>query len=218
MQTRIDEWKKRITQLKSDTVSGTHKYAYADSVVTQAETFLLVGNESVALRLLERLDIWADRQGAHLQVKSKTHQFTPFANTFGPDLLEREFKNLKRFFINKQLYIPKPDKESIASELADIQKKLSEEVPPSTIQQDIQTVKKRLFDRLHRSLRAQFSASVFMRPFAKIDNQVGPYNNANNVSEVCKLISERDAIWIDDLIQLYGSLFKLEDKITGKRK
>ncbi|MGL1901833.1 MAG: hypothetical protein OCC49_06840 [Fibrobacterales bacterium] len=218
MQTRINEWKKRIAQLKSDTVSGTHKYAYADTIIIQAESFLLVGNEPIALRLIERLDTWAERQGKHLKIKEITKDFTPFANTFGPELLEREFKNLKRFFINKQLYIPKPDKESIASELADIQKKLSEKVPPNTIQQDIQTVKKRLFDRLHRSLRAQFSASVFMRPFAKIDNQVGPYNNANNVSEVCKLISERDAIWIDDLIQLYGSLFKLEDKITGKRK
>ncbi len=215
---RIEEWKERIAQLKKSGSSSMHKFAYAETVLEQVESFFEVGNTAIAERILSRLDTWSDKHSSIMLKKDKQKQPKPFANTFSTEFFQKDFKNLTRFFVQKQQYIPKPDKEYISKALADVKTRIESNAYGDLIQDELKEIKKRLFDRLHRSLRAQFSASVFMRPFAKIDNQVGPYNNANNLSEVCKLISERDAIWIDDLIQLYGSLYKLEEKITNKRK
>ena len=211
LKSNLENWKKELNL-------PIWKQKYLNSLIEKAMDFKAVGQFSVYRKLESKIQNWLLRQKPTPEEEKKQAAKKNVSFWKKQEIITL-YKETEAFLHEKMVYIPKPEQINFFHDLETISTQFSkDEVSLKKVKEQLILFKLNLYDRLHRSLRAHYTTKQILTKPSKIDAHVGPYNNTYNLNEVFKLVSERDPIWIADIVEVYGKLFKLENRIVKKNK
>lgn len=209
-------WRERLQNFQRDAEVPWWKFSFAESLLEKAFDYFDVGQERMGAKVLMRLKVWLMRHESHQERQAeKPNDTEPFRDVWDSERLKDELDALYQKLIGYQSLIPRVELEDFKHSWRELQQLHRE---GELELQHLRKLRVKLIQRVKQSLHAVGSLRVLN---ARVDADIqvegiGPYNNRYNFGETFKLLSSSDPIWAGDFLELYNSLFGLEDKIASK--
>lgn len=214
-------WREKLQKFQVENQIPWWKFSYAESLLNKAFDFFDVNQDQLGLQVLNRLESWMHSHQKSVQEQDDSPQeWAPFSGLWSQELLEEQLQILEGKISAYQALIPKVELEGFRHRLGQLQLvNQSGELELS----DIRNLRVQLIDRVRQSLGTMGDLKFLKE---KVKNElhvetIGPYNNKYNFTEAFNILSSSDPIWAGDFLELYNSLFGLEDKVASsvlKRK
>ncbi|MCK9182357.1 MAG: hypothetical protein M0P13_05700 [Fibrobacteraceae bacterium] len=197
------------------------RLSYADFSLLRIADYCTVGEEDEAKEMVARLARWVD---SHLrELNSVKPPSYPHLIVWNEKELGKEIATVRRTIDSKKYLIPAAERENFSRSLERVEK-LVVENKLEKAHSEILSLRSGLVSRLHRSYRARLAVIYHNANIKGFGNpvpegvSVGLYNAERTLAGALNLIGERDAIWIEDFLELYDSLSKVADRLAPLEK
>lgn len=214
----IESLKARITELESENRLPWWKRVYADSILEKMTDFMAVKQNDSSKILGERLWKWLDKQSQYFSEKKEKSENLNFEGIWKKESLQDDLERIRLRIENSKVLFPGFESSILEKEIKHISKLLSAE-KLSEARTRLFRLREKVVSRIQRSLRAKRRTLQNSPTWESLrKNSIGIYNSRRILQDVFAHVSSSDSLWIEDFLNAYGNLFRLEERFQNADK
>lgn len=206
----------RVESLRKKDRLPYWRLSFADFSLARIGDYLSLGEASEASEMIRRLSRWVDVHERELAQTEKPREAK--ISLWNEKFLEREIAEFEKKLAAKKYLIPVAERIVFSGSL-DKARKLIAEGSPDRAYSELFALRVQLVSRLHRSYRARSAMLFYSRHQAGFGRSpagavIGPYNAEHTLENALALVGERDAIWVEDFLELYDGIAKITERLS----
>lgn len=208
--------KDRVDALRKKDRLPFWRLAFADFLLARIADYRLLHEDAEASETIRRLNRWVEQHERELSLSEKPQEAkVPLWNR---ESLAREISEFQKKLSSKKYLIPVAERIAFTKGIEKAQK-LIEEGAFDRAYAELFALRSQLVSRLHRSYRARaammlYSAHQVGFGHSPAGTVVGPYNAEHTLENALSLVGERDAIWVEDFLELYDGISKITERLA----
>ncbi len=208
--------KNRVDALRKKDRLPFWRLSFADFLLSRAADYLLLQETDEASDTILRLNRWVEQHERELSLSEKPQESkVPLWNR---ESLEKEISEFQKKLSSKKYLIPVAERISFTSGIEKAQS-LIVEGSFDRAYSELFALRSQLVSRLHRSYRARAVMMLYSTRQAGFGHSpagtvVGPYNAEHTLESALSLVGERDAIWVEDFLELYDGISKITERLA----
>lgn len=212
--------KERVDALRKQDRLPYWRMSYADFSLSRISDYIAVGENAEALEMARRLNRWID---SHERELSKTAKPEPIQIAlWTAESVQKEIDSVQKKIAKRNYLIPVAERISFSGSMEKA-KRLLGEGKPDEAYRELFSLRMQLVSRLHRSYRARAAMILYSRRSVGFGRSpagmvVGPYNAERTLESALSLVGERDAIWVEDFLELYDGFSKIAERLAPVEK
>ncbi len=208
--------KGKVDELRKKDRLPYWRLSYAEFSLSRIGDYIAVGGEDEAREMIRRLNLWVDEHEKELARMAKPVP-TKVA-LWNAAAIEKELTQIQGMLNAKNYLIPVAERISFSHSMDQAKKLLAEEKFDGAYS-ELFSLRSQLISRLHRSYRARAAMILYSQHASGFGHSptgavVGPYNAEHTLENALSLVGERDAIWVEDFLELYDSLSKITERLA----
>ncbi len=214
------QWQSKLRDFQITNEIPYWKFSYVESLLSKSFDFYDVGQDSLGERTLVRVAKWLETHKNSNRENVDVGPYEPFTNVWSHEWFGGQLNLLRDRLQDFRHLIPRFEFDEINHNF----KLLSEKLNQDELRlEELNELRIWVIDRIHQSYGAIGDMEA-LKSIVQSDIQIdgiGPYNNRYNFGEAFKILSSADPLWVGDFLDLYNTLFGLEDKVAStviKRK
>lgn len=208
--------KDRVDRLRKRDRLPYWRLAYAEFSLRRIGEYLTLGESDEALEMISRLDRWISSHEKELD-RSEPAKVSriPLWNV---ETLQREIAGFEEKLSGKKYLIPVAERIAFSGSLEKAHRLISEGSCDEAYS-ELFSLRTRLVSRLRRSYRARRAMMLYSSHKGAFGRSVtgtvvGPYNAERTLENALSLVGERDAIWVEDFLELYDGISKITERLS----
>ena len=211
--------KTKVDELRKKDRLPYWRLSYAEFSIVRIEEYITVGEEEEAHEMILRLNRWVD---SHEKELARTAKSAPAkVPLWNASTIEQEMDALQAKLNAKNYLIPVAERISFSNNMEQAKQKLAAGKFDAAYA-ELFSLRTLLISRLHRSYRARAVMILYSKHATGFGHSlsgavVGPYNAEHTLENALSLVGERDAIWVEDFLELYDSISKITEKLAPKK-
>lgn len=213
----LESVKNRVAALRKSGHVPYWRLAFAEFSLNRISDYIQVGALAEASEMTARLVRWLD---SHERPDGKIQKTDSHVSLWNESFVQSEIERLKKGMLAQNYLIPVAERIVFSNGMDRAQKLLAERNFDAA-HSELLSLRSQLIFRLHRSYRARASMLLYNRrqgtpgqsamPSGTV---VGPYNAEKTLQSTLSLVGERDAIWVEDFLELYDGLSRIADRLA----
>ncbi len=208
--------KDRVDALRKKDRLPFWRLAFADFLLLRIADYLLLREEDEAAETIRRLNRWVDLHERELSLSEKPQEAK--VPLWDRESLAREISEIQKKLSSKKYLIPVAESIAFTRGIEKAQK-LIEEKFFDRAYAELFSLRSQLVSRLHRSYRARAAMMLYGNHQVGFGHSpagavVGPYNAEHTLENALSLVGERDAIWVEDFLELYDGISKITERLA----
>lgn len=211
-----DSVRNRVDSLRKKDRLPFWRLAFADFLLLRIADYRLLHEDAEASETIRRLNRWVDLHERELSLSEKPQNSkVPLWNR---ESLKKETTEFQKKLSSKKYLIPVAERISFTSGIEKAQR-LVEEGSFDLAYSELFALRSQLVSRLHRSYRARSAMMLYSTHQVGFGHSptgtvVGPYNAEHTLENALSLVGERDAIWVEDFLELYDGISKITERLA----
>ena len=208
--------KGKVDELRKKDRLPYWRLAYAEFSLSRIGDYIAVGGKDEAHEMIVRLNRWVDE---HEKELSRTAKPAPAkVSLWNASAIEKEISRLQASLAAKNYLIPVAERISFSHNMERAKELLSQGKFDKAYS-ELFSLRSQLVSRLHRSYRARAAMILYSQHASGFGHSptgavVGLYNAEHTLENALSLVGERDAIWVEDFLELYDSLSKITERLA----
>lgn len=216
LETEFAAVRDRVESLRKKDRLPYWRLSFADFSLARIGDYLSLGEDGEAAEMMRRLSRWIDSHERELARTEKPREAK--ISLWNEKFLEREIGEFEKKLATKKYLIPVAERIVFSGSL-DKARKLISEGSSDSAYTELFALRTQLVSRLHRSYRARSAMLFYSRHQAGFGRSpagavVGPYNAEHTLENALALVGERDAIWVEDFLELYDGIAKITERLA----
>jgi hypothetical protein len=212
--------KGKVDELRKKDRLPYWRLAYAEFSLSRIGDYIAVGGEEEAHEMILRLDRWVDEHEKELARSTKPAPAK--VSLWNAASIEKELAQIQTMLNAKNYLIPVAERISFSHNM-DRAKELLSKGKFDGAYAELFSLRSQLISRLHRSYRARAAMILYSQHTSGFGHSpsgavVGPYNAEHTLENALSLVGERDAIWVEDFLELYDSLSKITERLAPQER
>lgn len=208
--------KNRVDDLRKKERLPYWRLVYADFSLSRIAEYLTLEKSGEAQELLRRLNRWVEEHERELDRTAKPEPAK--ISIWNADFVQKLLDALQAKITAKNHLIPVAERISFSKSMELAKKRFAEGNLDGTYS-ELFSLRNLLIARLRRSYRARAAMLLYSRQstaFGRLPTGavVGLYNSERTLENALSLVGERDAIWVEDFLELYNSLSKITERLA----
>ncbi len=192
------------------------RLVFADYLLSRIADYLTLREDAEASETIVRLNRWVDSHERELSLSEKPREI--HVSLWNRKSLEREVAEFQKKLSSKKYLIPVAERISFTSNIEKAEK-LIETGDFDSAYSELFALRSQLVSRLHRSYRARAAMMLYGNHQTGFGHSptgtvVGPYNAEHTLENALSLVGERDAIWVEDFLELYSDISKIAERLA----
>jgi hypothetical protein len=216
---QIDALQQRLTALHQEHSLPWWRLAYPNFMIQRAREYHALGLSAESEMSASRVKLWLQKfsaQTAPIDAPKAEPAAVMVKTPWNQAYLQGEISRLQQAFAQRKMLLPIPERDAFQRQLNQAQQ-LLQSAETSAAKSIIFEVRKAWTRRMLRSQRAWnrvlLQQGESQRSFKVKGAAPGPYNSSAAIHRFTEVISERDPIWVEDMMDLYQNLFAMAEKL-----
>lgn len=213
----LESVKSRVAALRKSGHVPYWRLAFAEFSLGRISDYIQVGALAEASEMTERLVRWLD---SHERKDGETKKTDCRVPLWTADFVKNEIETFRKGMLAQNYLIPVAERIVFSGGMDRAQQFLAEGNFDGAYA-ELLTLRSQLVVRLHRSYRARAAMLLYNsrqgtpgRATLPSGTVVGPYNAERTLESTLSLVGERDAIWVEDFLELYDGLSRVADRLA----